>query len=335
VQNSLVSILIPFKNTAVFLPECLDSIRHQTYTNWEVIAVNDNSKDASKSVVASYAKSDSRITLLENNGEGIIEALRTAYKNSRGKFITRMDSDDLMTTIKLETLVNALCRSGKGHVAIGQVRYFSHRGISNGYARYEAWLNQLTANGTNYIDIYKECVIPSPCWMTFRSDLEASGAFNSDRYPEDYDLTFRFYEHKLNCVPCNRVLHHWRDYDHRTSRTSEHYAQNYFLAIKMHYFLKLDFERSRPLVLWGAGSKGKNIAQILVKTDIPFHWVCDNPKKIGKKIYSVVLNHYSILKKLTAPQSIITVANADAQTLIKHYLADLGQKQQSDFFFFC
>jgi hypothetical protein len=171
--------------------------------------------------------------------------------------------------------------------------------------------------------------------MTFREDLEACGAFGPNRYPEDYDLAFRFYENGLNCIPCDQVLHLWRDYDTRTSRTSEHYAQNYFLDIKLHYFLKLDYDARRPLTVWGAGNKGKQIARGLRKKQIDFHWLCDNPKKIGKKIYGKQMLHYSRLQRLENPQSIVTVANEEAQVMIRDYFSDLGQSHMVDYFFFC
>lgn len=334
-QQPLVSILIPFKNTAEYLPACMVSIMTQEYQNWEVLAVDDHSTDESRSIMDTYSAKQPKLKVFTNQGHGIIEALRLAYAQSKGELITRMDSDDIMMPHKLQVMVNSLVEKGKGHVAVGQVKYFSDRGISNGYERYEAWLNQLTQSGQNYSEIYKECVIPSPCWMVSREDFEASGAFTPNRYPEDYDLTFRFYEKGLQCIPCNEVLHHWRDYDTRTSRTSEHYAQNYFLEIKLHYFLKLNHEKGRPLVIWGAGNKGKTIAKGLLEKNIDFYWVCDNPQKIGKKIYGKRMLHYKALQQLNNPQSIITVANGEAQTYIRTYLSGLGQSPMRDYFFFC
>ena len=334
-HNPLISILIPYKNTSVFLPQCLDSILTQSYGQWEVLAVNDHSTDQSEEIVTAYTKADPRIRSLQNEGIGIIAALRTAYGNSKGNLITRMDSDDIMSARKLEVLANNLLTKGPGHVAIGKVKYFSELGISEGYAKYEAWLNRLTEAGTNYSEIYKECVIPSPCWMTFRADLDNCQAFKPDSYPEDYDLTFRFYENGLKCIPCSEVLHHWRDYPKRTSRTSEHYAQNYFLDIKLFYFLRLHHNPARPLVIWGAGFKGKTIAAKLVAEKIKFYWICDNPKKIGKQIYGQEMMHYRFLEKLRAPQSIITVANELAQETINNYLRALHQSPLEDYFFFC
>lgn len=334
-EQTQVNILIPFKNTAPYLPESMDSIIGQTYPHWEIIAVNDESTDESMEIMEDYAKKDNRIQVVNTEGAGIIEALRTANNLSTGKFISRMDSDDVMAPERLEHMVSALEKKGKGHLAIGQVKYFSSRGISNGYDRYEKWLNKLTARGSNFSEIYKECVIPSPCWMVHREDFERCGAFQSDRYPEDYDLAFRFYANNLACIPCSEVLLYWRDYDTRTSRTSEHYAQNYFLDIKLHYFLKLDWNPNRPLTLWGAGNKGKTLAKLLVKRAIDFYWICDNPNKIGKQIYGQELHHFKELKKLGNPQAIVSVANEKEQEQIRGFFLELGKKSMHDYFFFC
>ncbi|MDO6596826.1 glycosyltransferase family 2 protein [Oceanihabitans sp. 2_MG-2023] len=334
-QEPLISIITPFKNTEAFLTACLDSILNQSYTNWELIIVDDNSTDFSYQLVEHYAKKDTRIKLLKNNGEGIIDALQLAFKNSYGTYITRMDSDDIMHPNKLKIMLYSLLEKGKKHVAIGLVKYFSETGISNGYARYETWINDLTRKGTNYSEIYKECVIPSPCWMLHREDFIAAEAFNPNRYPEDYDLTFRFYKQNYKCIPCNQVLHQWRDYSTRTSRTHEHYAQNYFLDIKLHYFLELDYNTKRPITIWGAGTKGKNIAKALIEKKIPFYWICDNEKKIGKHIYNQELHNFDYLKQIENPQCIVTVANAEAQKEITSYFNTHKMKPMTDYFFFC
>lgn len=326
---------MPFKNTSSYLEECVDSILAQTYENWELIAVDDSSTDHSRQIMESYSEKDARIKVYSNPSKGIIPALREAFKRSTGDYISRMDSDDMMRSHKLETLAENLRQAGKGKVSVGQVRYFSDSGISDGYARYERWINGLTATGANYSEIYKECVIPSPCWMVHREDLERVGAFKPNRYPEDYDLTFRFYKEGLKCIPCMEVLHLWRDYPERTSRTSEHYAQNYFLDIKIHYFLELDYDPERPLAVWGAGTKGKTIAKYLKEENYEFFWLCDNPNKIGKKIYGQELQTYHALESMNNPQSIITVANESAQMEIQDYFSRLAMQPMSDYFFFC
>jgi len=334
-QYPLVSILIPFKNTASYLPECLDSILAQTYTNWEVIIIDDFSSDDSPKLVANYAQRDERIQLLKNTNPGIINALRLAFKHSEGDFITRMDSDDIMPTDKLKILANNLAQNGKKHVATGLVKYFSSEGISDGYKKYENWLNALTLKGNNFSEIYKECVIPSPCWMIHREDLVACNAFNANRYPEDYDLTFRFCEQEFTVIPCDKILHYWRDYGTRTSRTDSNYIENSFLELKIRYFLKLHYDTKKELVIWGAGQKGKTLAKLLISNNIPFEWICDNPKKIGKHIYDTLLKPFTHLETRNATQSIISVANSEEQQIIRNYLNNQNKEPMVDFFFFC
>ena len=334
-QNPLISILIPFKNTEEFIVDCLESIIKQSYTNWELLIVDDNSTDSSFSMVETMAQHDDRIKLFKNSGSGIIDALKLAFNQSTGELITRMDSDDIMYQNKLEILSNNLLTYGKRHVAVGMVNYFSAEGIKAGYKSYEIWLNGLTKNGTNYSEIYKECVIPSPCWMIHREDLISCNAFEPNRYPEDYDLAFRFYKHRYKCIPCDVVLHDWRDYSHRTSRTNEHYAENHFIPLKLDYFLELDYKPEKTLVVWGAGNKGKFIAKSLIEKNMAFEWICDNPKKIGRDIYGKILSPFNCLETIENTQSIITVANKTAQTEIRDYMDKLNMKSISDYVFFC
>lgn len=334
-QNPLVSILIPFKNTEAYLADCLNSILEQTYTNWELLIVDDNSTDSSYNIVNKFAKTEPRISLLKNTGSGIIDALKLAFNTSKGTLITRMDSDDVMSPNKLEVLSNNLLAKGEKHIALGLVNYFAKNGIKDGYKSYEIWLNNLTKIGTNYSEIYKECVIPSPCWMVHRDDLIACGAFNPNTYPEDYDLTFRFYKYGYTCIPCDDLIHNWRDYSSRASRTDDHYAENHFIPLKLNYFLELDYNIEKKMVLWGAGNKGKTIAKYLIKKNILFEWICDNPNKIGHNIYGKILQSVDYLKQTKNTQSIITVANKTAQLEIREFLKRLDLKNIEDYVFFC
>ncbi len=297
--------------------------------------VDDHSTDESYELVKHYTRLDQRIHLMTNKGNGIIAALQTAYECSKGELITRMDSDDIMTKNKLEVLSLLLSKSGKGHVAIGQVTYFSDTGISEGYAKYESWLNNLTSSGSNFAELYKECPIPSPCWMIHRDDFERCGGFAPEIYPEDYDLSFRFFEAGLKCIPCEDKLHLWRDYPSRTSRTHEHYAQNYFLDLKFKYFVKLHYDSRRPLVIWGAGCKGKHLARLFLGQSLPFLWMCDNPNKIGRDIYSQKMLHFSAIESLERLQIIVTVANPEAQKAIKLFMTQRSLVSMVDYFFFC
>lgn len=334
-HKRLVSILTPFRNTEEYLNACIDSVKKQSYHNWELWLIDDHSEDNSYEIASAFAEKDARIKLLKNEGSGIIKALQLAYNSCKGDFITRMDSDDIMVAKKLESMTNQLIKHGLGHIALGQVAYFSKAPISEGYLSYQNWLNDLTKKGANFKEVYKECVIASPCWMVYKEDLEKSNGFNNHIFPEDYDLVFRFYANNLKCIPSNQILHYWREYPTRTSRTSDHYTIEAFTVLKTKYFTQLDYNPNKNLVIWGAGRKAKIVAKSLIDKGIPFHWVSINPKKEAKKIYGVPLIGLEELEKLSNTQHIITIANGNSQTAISDYMLYKGLIDGKDYFFFC
>jgi len=97
----------------------------------------------------------------------------------------------------------------------------------------------------------------------------------------------------------------------------------------------LNYDRNRPLILWGAGKKGKYIAKQLVAHNIPFHWTCNNDKKIGKSIYDVQLFSTEIHETLYHGQFIIAIAEPQSQASIKRTFANRNLVSMQDFFFFC
>lgn len=334
-MQALVSIIMPVKNAGPYLTDCLDSILAQSHVHWELIAVNDHSDDDSEEILRAYAAVDPRINLIKNREKGIISALRLALDFSEGHYVTRMDADDFMHPMKLQCMLKDLRAHGRGHVALGQVRYFAQNGVKDGYRRYEAWLNDLSSEGNNFQELYKECVIPSPCFMVHMEDLVEAGGFEMETYPEDYDLAFRFYRQGYKCIPSNETLHYWRDYDTRTSRTHENYADNRFLDLKLNYFDELHRNPDRELAVWGAGAKGKVIAKWCIDAGVQFHWLCDNEKKIGKDIFEQRMRHYSYLRELNSPHVIVSVANDEQQKAIRAYLENNGLESMQDYFCFC
>jgi glycosyltransferase involved in cell wall biosynthesis len=333
------SILMPTFNTAPYLAECLESILAQTEQEWELIAVNNFSTDASPDILQAYAERDPRIRFFHNEDvlgkTGVSPANRFAYRQATGQLITRMDSDDIMPPNRLALMKKMLLEHGEGHVATGSIQYFGENGVGEGFRRYEAWLNGLAASGRNFEAIYRENVLPSPVWMAWRSDLERAAAFQEDVYPEDYDLTFRLRHVGCKIVATTELLHHWRERPDRASRVEEKYLDHSFLELKTHWFLKTDYDETRPLVLWGAGRKGKRLAALLRNENAPFRWVCDQPSKWGHVIGGVKMERFEVLAQLPGAQVIVAVAAPEEQAVITAYLNELGMKTGIDFWFFC
>lgn len=334
-KNLLISILMPVFNASRHLAACLESIRTQSEVHWELIAIDDQSTDNSLSILNAAAEEDVRIHCYSNPEKGIIPALHLAFQKSNGQLISRMDADDLMAKDKLKALKEILITKGKGWVATGWVQYFSDTTLMDGYLKYEQWLNELSRTDRHYEAIYQECVLPSPCWMTWREDLQASGAFEPNVYPEDYDLCFRFYRQGLKIKAAQKVLHHWRDHAQRSSRNDPHYAQQQYFDLKLPYFLELDHQKERPLILWGAGKKGKQLAYKLKAAGVDFRWITNNLKKQGQFIGGCLVEPEELLVQVQNPQIIIAIAAPDERMAIQQRLDSSGQQAGKDYFFFC
>lgn len=106
----LVSVITPFYNSARFISETIESVINQTYSNWELILVNDCSTDDSVAMVKQFAKRDDRVKLIELKvNSGVAEARNEGLRLAKGKFVAFIDSDDLWDPSKLETQLNFMC----------------------------------------------------------------------------------------------------------------------------------------------------------------------------------------------------------------------------------
>ena len=112
-EDGLVSIITPAYNAAAYIAETIESVLAQTYTNWEMLIVNDCSKDNTAEIVQSYAAKDKRIKLInlkQNSGAAV--ARNTAIQNAKGRYIAFLDSDDLWKKDKLQKQLGFMQRNG-------------------------------------------------------------------------------------------------------------------------------------------------------------------------------------------------------------------------------
>lgn len=107
-KGSLVSIIVPIYNVDQYLSECLDSIVKQTYTNLEIILVDDGSTDQCYEIAHGYEIRDSRIILLRKENGGAASAKNLGLNTAKGKYVALVDSDDYLDEKYIEILVNAI-----------------------------------------------------------------------------------------------------------------------------------------------------------------------------------------------------------------------------------
>lgn len=112
-QFPLVSVIIPAYNAEAFIERTLKSVLCQTYTNIEVLVVDDGSKDKTFEIVQSIAQQDSRVVLIQQNNAGVATARNLAIEKSQGEYIAPVDADDIWYAEKIEKQVNCILKAGE------------------------------------------------------------------------------------------------------------------------------------------------------------------------------------------------------------------------------
>ncbi len=102
----MISVIVPVYNVETYLEECLDSIQNQTYTDLEVILVNDGSTDGSQAICERYCQTDKRFRLMNQTNQGLSAARNKGVEISTGEYIVFVDSDDVIKTNYLEKLMH-------------------------------------------------------------------------------------------------------------------------------------------------------------------------------------------------------------------------------------
>ena len=126
-NNPKISLIVPCYNVEKYLPKCLDSIINQTYTNIEIICVNDGSKDNTLNVLNEYKSKDDRIIVIDQPNSGASAARNNAFSRVTGDYIMFVDSDDWIDEQTCEIAVNKALSSDYDLVIWNYIREFSNK----------------------------------------------------------------------------------------------------------------------------------------------------------------------------------------------------------------
>lgn len=106
----LISVIIPVYNVEKYLKRCMDSVLNQTYTNLDIVLVDDGSTDKSGDLCDEYQQIDSRVRVIHKKNGGLSDARNIGIENARGEYLTFVDSDDELVLDCVEYLYRLICK---------------------------------------------------------------------------------------------------------------------------------------------------------------------------------------------------------------------------------
>lgn len=119
-NNPLISIIVPVYNIEEYLPRCIESVLGQTYTNLELILVDDGSKDRSGAICDAYQEKDSRVRVIHKENGGSSSARNEGIAAAKGQYLGFVDSDDYVEKTMYETMVSVIEDTGCNIVQVAR-----------------------------------------------------------------------------------------------------------------------------------------------------------------------------------------------------------------------
>lgn len=329
-----LSILLPFRDAADTLADCLASIQAQTFRDYELIAIDDHSRDTSNRLVESFARKDPRIRLIPATGNGLVDALNQGLKTATTNLVARMDADDLMLPERLQLQQEYMRRHPRTAVLGSRVTAFANTPVSEGFQAYLRWQNACITPDRIANDIYFESPLAHPSVMLRRDNVLAAGGYQNGLFPEDYELWLRLHRNGEILAKLPDTLLRWRDEPNRTSRTDPRCSRNAFDRLRAQY-LSIDprlNDPKRSLVVWGAGRKTRRRAEHLLNRGFDVKaWVDVDAKKIGNRINGVPVVAPDWLEQQEKPLVLCYVTSHGVREQVENFLLKLGYEKGGDF----
>ena len=239
-KEPLISIVVPVYNVQEYLSKCIESILNQTMKDFELILINDGSKDKSSEICDKYLLKDSRIKVIHKENEGVSIARNTGINVSRGKYIVFADSDDYVDKNWCLEMYKAVINNNKNMIMTGITIYNTRNNIINNLN-----LNSNTdisrIKKKDFFILYKKQLINSPCNKIYITEIIK---YNNVRFKENLklgeDLLFNLEYLKFmdeDIIILNKLLYNYilRDKESLDNRYYEDLFQIYNMLYRELY----------------------------------------------------------------------------------------------------
>ncbi len=335
-----ISVVLPIFNAATTLPRALESIRRQTLTDWELVAVDDGSTDGTARLLAQAQQGDPRLRVVSLVHAGIAPALNAGIAAARAELIARMDADDESAPARLERLVQAFEEHPDAGLVASLVEYRGDREANAGYAAHVDWINSLQTARDIGLNRFVESPFAHPSVAFRRGVVARFGGYRDGAFPEDYELWLRWLEAGIVMHKVPEALLSWHDGAGRLSRSDPRYSADAFYRLKAVYlarWIRRHVAPDRAVWIWGAGRLTRRRVEFLEPHGVkPAAFLDIDEHKLGRTRAGVPVVAPALLATLARearPFVIGYVGTRGARDLQRGFLRGLGWTEGEDFLF--
>lgn len=265
-----VSILLPFHNAATTLHSAIHSMVEQTFTDQELLLIDNASTDDSTAIAGHWAARDPQVKMITEPTIGIAHALNTGIRHATGMYIARMDADDSSHPERIAKQVAYM----DAHPAIGvlgtRTAFATTVEKSSGMRWFVQWQNAILSPQEHFVKRFVDAPLAHPTALYRRALVERHGSYDTGQLPEDHDLWLRWMDAGVRFAKLPEELLTWNDHPHRLSRTHPNYSVGAFFNTKTKWLAKwmkpkLD---GRPVIVVGTSTICQARARLLAAEGI-------------------------------------------------------------------
>ncbi len=212
-KEELISVVVPIYNVEKYLRLCLDSLLMQTYTNFEVLMINDGSPDDSANICKEYLAKDRRFQYFEKENSGPSDTRNYGIDHSKGEYITFVDSDDWLKESFLADLYEAITRTGADIALSTYIKYDDLQSVYNipiiGEYYERIWMSDEFIRELPKLEM-KDNSYSNPWAKLFKRELFRTIRFPKGKLIEDTRTNIKLFLESSRLVYINKCLYFYR-----------------------------------------------------------------------------------------------------------------------------
>jgi glycosyltransferase involved in cell wall biosynthesis len=330
-MNPVVSVIMPVRNGGDYLEAAVGSILGQTFSDLELILVDDHSVDGA---ISGLSVADPRLVLQKNKQRGVSSAFNSGLSLARGEFIARMDADDISLPERIEKQYCYFQSHPDVDICGACVEIFTGGEVAGGNIRYQAWLNACRSPGQIHQEMFIESPIPNPTAMFRRDAILRLGGYRDPDWPEDYDLFLRADALGMQMGKPEHILLHWREHANRLTRNDQRYDLRRFQAAKAHFLSKNRLPGKGPVILWGAGPSGRLMHDLLLEEGTRVRGFLEvHPRRIGGEKRGLPVWPIEEIDRMDDAFILVAVGAAGARAKIREFMQQRALREGEHFLF--